>query len=135
MFYDTEEVSTLTRPYSGRRFNLELMNRLVQPRLQSVRNEVSLELGQLVWLYSYTSSLNGWSVEYDLRGPFVIITKTGHLYVLVDSGGYLHQHAVAVHHLIPAVTTWHAMHLPQDLVGHSEVHDLLHTWNEGHEGL
>ena len=137
MFYDTEEVSSLTRPYSGRRFNLDLINRIVDPSIRSVRssNEISLELGQLVWVYSYHASLNGWSVEYHPRGPFIIIAKLAALYALVDQGGYLYEMPVAAHRLIPVVTTWHAMRLPQDLARHPEVHDILHSWKDKSDGL
>jgi len=137
MFYDTEEVSSLTRPYSGRRFNLDLINRIVDPSIRSVRssNEISIELGQLVWVYSYRASLNGWSVEYNPKGPFIIIAKLASHYALVDQGGYLHEMPVAAHRLIPVVTTWHAMRLPQDLSSHPEVHDILHSWKDKSDGL
>ena len=103
--------------------------------IHSVWNEVQLELSQLVWKYIYQSTLSSWSVTYDPHGPFVIIMCSGHHYALINTGGFLHPTLVEAHHLIPAYTSWHAMRLPQDLVQHPDVADILNTWKDKSEGL
>lgn len=132
MFYNVNEISTLTRPFSNRRFNLDLINRLVQPSMESIlsiRNEVNLEPGQLVWRFVYTVTMNGWSHSYDPRGPFIIIARQGPRYVLVDTGGYLLPAPVPAYCLIPAISTWHAMRLPADLARSNDVQDVFNSWS------
>lgn len=137
MFYDKDEPSTLAQPYSGRRYNLDLINRLMDPSIRSVRgmNEISLEPGQLVWKFDYRGSINSYTLDYDARGPFVIIAKSWDRYVLVDQVGFLHPVSVPAHQLVPAVTTWHAMRLPESLVNDKEVEKLLLSLRTEYEGL
>ena len=81
MFWDTQEVSTLTDTFRGpnpTHFNVDLINRIVQPTINSIRNEVQIELGQLVWKYIYQSTPSAWTVTYNPRGPFVVIAHSGH---------------------------------------------------------
>ena len=112
MFWDMQEVSTLTDTFRGpnpTHFNINLINCIVQPTINSIRNEVQIELGQLVWKYFYQSTPSGWMVTYDPRGPFVVIARSEHRYVLVDAGGFLHPTPVEAHRLVPAYTSWHAI--------------------------
>lgn len=135
MFYDPQEVSPLTRPFNARRFNLELINRLGRPSVPNVRNEVIIEPGQLVWMYIYQLLTNGWTVDFDPRGPFIVVAKSGSRCVLIDAGGFLHPTPVSIHRLIPAVTTWHAMRIPMELRNHEDVQEILTAWNVQPEGL
>ena len=116
-------------------FNVDLINHIVQPTINSVWNEVQIEPGQLVWKYTYQSTLSGWTVTYDPQGPFVIIACSGHCYVLVNTSGFLHPTPIEAHHLVPAYTSWHAIWLPQDLVRHPNITEILDTWKDESEGL
>ena len=98
-------------------------------------NEISLEPGQLVWKFDYRGSMNGYTLDYDARGPFVIIAKNWDRYVLVDQVGFLHPVSVPAHQLVPAVTTWHAMRLPESLVNDKVVEELLLSLRTEYEGL
>ena len=112
MFWDTQEVLTLTDAFQGpnpTRFNVDLINRIVQLMINSVQNEVQIELGQLVWKYIYQSTPSGWTITYDPRGPFVVIACSGHHYVLIDTGRFLHPTPIEAHCLVLAYTSWHAI--------------------------
>ena len=112
MFWDTQEVSTLTDTFRGpnpTHFNVNLINCIMQPTINSVQNEVQIELSQLVWKYIYQSTLSGWTVTYDPQGPFVIIAHSGHHYVLINTGRFLHPTPVKAHCLVPVYTSWHAI--------------------------
>ena len=138
MFWDTQEVSTLTDAFWGPNptcFNVDLINHIMQLTINSIWNKVQIELGQLVWKYIYQSTPSGWTVTYDPRGPFVIITCSRHHYVLVDTGRFLHPTPVKAHCLVPAYTSWHAIQLPQDLVWHPDITEILNTWKDESEGL
>ena len=137
MFWDTQEVSTLTNAFRGpnpTRFNVDLISHSMQLMINSVWNEVQIELSQLVWKYIYQSTLNGWTVTYNPQGPFVVIACSGHCYTLVDTRGFLHP-TVEAHCLVPAYTSWHAMRLPQDLAWHPDITNILDTWKDKLEGL
>ena len=138
MFWDTQEVLMLTNAFWGpnpTRFNVDLINRIVQPTINSIQNEVQIELSQLVWKYIYQSTPSGWTITYNPRGPFVIIMCSGHCYVLIDTGRFLHPTPIKAHHLVPAYTSWHAIWLPQDLVQHPDITEILDAWKEELEGL
>ena len=55
MFWDTQDVSTLTNAFWGPNptcFNVDLINCIMQLTINSIQNKVQIELGQLVWKYS-----------------------------------------------------------------------------------
>ena len=112
MFWDMQEVLTLTDTFRGPNptcFNVDLINHIMQPMINSIQNEVQIELGQLVWKYIYQSTPSGWTVTYDPRGPFVVIAHSGHHYVLIDTGGFLHPTPIEAHRLVLAYTSWHTI--------------------------
>ena len=86
-------------------------------------------------MYFYQSTPSGWTVTYDPQGPFVVIACSGHRYVLVDTGGFLHPTPIEAHRLVPAYTSWHAIRRPQDLVRHPDVTEILDAWKDESEGL
>ena len=103
--------------------------------INSIQNKVQIELSQLVWKYIYQSTPSGWTITYDPRGPFVVITCSGHCYVLVDTSGFLHPTPIEAHRLVLAYTSWHTIRLPQDLVQHPDVTKILDAWKDKSEGL
>jgi hypothetical protein len=110
------------RPDTDNQFRIELLNRLERPRSDADGVRTVLLPGQLVWKAVYYS--DSWGTRRDLEGPFVILEQAEDKYVLITHEGFIHPVLISGNRLVPCVTTWHAMNIPDSLRDHRVVREV-----------